>query len=249
MSNLTYIPGKQIKNNKTGLLFIHGFTATNKDFEEWVSHFSKEGYVTENVLLSGHGTHYSNLVNVKWYTWFNDVKEALFTLRKKCENVVVIGQSMGGSLALHLAAHYQIEGLVLLAPGIFFKENNMPLLRLLKPFKKYLKKKDGVDIKNSEVKKDIVSYEKIAINAIFEVDALFNHVKDDLPDVYVPVILFHAKEDHVIDYKSSEFAYNTISSKIKKILTLKNSYHLLSLDNDKDIIIKETDKFLRQIFS
>ena len=76
---------------------------------------------------------------------------------------------------------------------------------------------------------------------------LFSHVEKDLPEVYSPTLLFHSKDDHVIDYKSSEYIYKHISSKNKRILTLQNSYHVLSLDNEKNIIKKETLKFISQI--
>ena len=62
-----------------------------------------------------------DLSKCKWHDWFEASKNELFNLRKRCKKVFVIGLSMGGSLALHLAAHYQVEGVVALAPGLFLK--------------------------------------------------------------------------------------------------------------------------------
>ncbi len=232
------------KQSKNGILMLHGFTASPYEFLEFSKEFDSDGFTLSIPLLRGHGKNVDDLNKCKWYQWFEDTKKALFELRKHCKRVFVIGQSMGGTLALHLAAHYQVEGVVLLAPGLFLKQKGSSLLPLVSPFKKYFEKKDGPDIKNDISRAKAVSFDKTPIKGIIELKHLFFHVEKDLPEVYAPVLLFHSQEDHVIDYRSSEHIYKNISSKNKRILTLNNSYHVLTLDNEKNIIKKEIKTFL-----
>jgi len=241
------VPGREPvfkKQSQNGILMLHGFTSSPYEFLDMSRAFESEGYSISVPLLRGHGNSVEELSNCQWYQWFEDAKKALFELRKLCENVFVVGQSMGGTLALHLAAHYQVEAIVLLAPGMFLKQKGSSLLPLVSPFKKYINKNDGPDIKNEISKSKAVTFDRTPIKGIIELNRLFSHVEKDLPEVYCPSLLFHSVDDHVIDYKSSEYIYKHISSKNKRILTLNNSYHVLSLDNEKNIIQKETKKFI-----
>jgi len=123
------------KSGDIGILFIHGFTASPQQFITFSDGFYKEGYTISIPLLKGHGKDVKDLDGCFWYDWFEDVKIALFELRKTCKKIVVVGQSMGGTLALHVAAHYQIEGLVLLAPGMFLKRKISKIIPVVSLFK------------------------------------------------------------------------------------------------------------------
>jgi len=112
-----------------------------------------------------------------------------------------------------------------------------------------LDKQSGPDIKNDISRMKAISYDKTPLKAVLELKKLFNHVKDDLEDIYSPALIFHSIEDHVVDFKSSLFIQSKISSKNKKFLKLENSYHVLSLDNDKGFIRMESEKFINQILT
>ena len=238
-----------IKGSTKGILLLHGLTATPNDFKHFTDKFTSQKFTVSVPLLRGHGTKVEDLEKTAWYDWFEDSKNAYNKLRKKCKQIVVIGQSMGGALALHLASHYKIDGLVLLAPGLIFKNKMTFSLPLISILKKYLDKPDGPDIKNDVSRKKAKSYSQTPLKSVEETAKLFEHVKQDLPEVHVPIIIFHSVDDHVIDYKSSEYIYNKISSKNKRLFTLHNSYHVLSLDNEKNIIFKEISRFIKSVFS
>lgn len=237
------------KDHKYGILMLHGLTATPNDFKIFIEKYKGQNISVSAPLLRGHGTSVSDLESVQWYDWFSDTKKAFFKLRKKCKKIVAIGQSLGGSLALHLASHYKVDGLVLLAPGIFFKNKAVYALPLISLFKRYANKPSGPDIKNDFSRKNAVSYNQTPLKSIAEAAELFKHVKLDLPEIHTPTIIFHSINDHVIDYKSAQYIYENIASKHKKLYTLHKSYHVLSLDNEKNIILKKSSRFINSIFS
>ena len=237
-----------IKGASRGII-LHGLTASPDDFRHFADKFSDQRYSVSVPLLAGHGTHVSDLQKTSWNDWFNDVKKAFFDMQKICKKIVVIGQSMGGTLALHLASHYPLDGLVLLAPGLFFKDRKSTFLPLVSIVKKFLTKADGPDIKNKISQKKAISYLQIPVHAVQETAELFIHVRQDLAEVTCPVLIFHSVNDHVIDYKSSEYIYKHISSRDKQLVTLSDSYHVLSLDNEKNIILNEIIQFLKHLFS
>jgi len=234
-----------VEGTQKGILMLHGLTASPDDFRDYAERFVSKKYTVSVPLLAGHGTNIQNLEKTKWQEWYADVKTAYMSLTEKCDQIIVIGQSIGGALALHLAARYKIDGLVLLAPGLFFKNKATMALPLLSLVKKYINKRNGPDIKNEVSKKRAISYTKMPLRSISETAHLFEQIKNELHIVFTPVLIFHSIYDHVIDYKSSEYIFNHISSKCKRLITLRNSYHILSLDNEKNIILKEIISFIK----
>lgn len=250
MTATKLIPGSEpvfIEGNTTGILFIHGFTGSPYDMKPLSEYFGKQGYTLSVPLLKGHGTKPDDLLDCKWYDWFNDVKEALFKLRQKCKKIIVVGLSTGGTLALHLAAHYQVEGVVALAPALILKEKKLKLLPIACWFKKYQYKKDGPDISDEEARKKAVTYDKTPLKTVRELLGLYDHLKRDLQDIYTPVLIIHSIQDHVVDIKSAEYIYQKISSPDKHFLKLEKSFHVLTLDVEKEIVFREVEKFIKGI--
>lgn len=238
-----------VEGTKKGILMLHGLTATPNDFREYAESIISKKYTVSVPLLAGHGTDFQNLNITMWQEWYEDVKNAYLYLTEKCDQIIVIGQSIGGALALHLAAQYKIDGLVLMAPGLFFKNRASLFLPLISLVKKYINKKNGPDIKNDFSRKKAISYAKIPVRSINEAARLFDQIKKEIPNIFTPVLIFHSIYDHVIDYKSSEYIINQISSKCKRLITLRNSYHILSLDNEKNIILREIISFIKTTMS
>jgi carboxylesterase len=201
----------------------------------------KHGFTIHIPLLPGHGTSEKHLKKIKWEQWYDAAKKELFQLRKTCKKVFIIGFSMGGSLAMHLAAHYEVNGVVALAPGLFLRNRFARLAGPLSPFWWYSLKVSGPDIK-ADVK--TMSYSKIPLKSIRELLRFFKHLKNDLCDIYSPVLIIYARDDHVIHPKSAKFIFDHISAKKKKIVELRNSYHIITLDYDKETVFKEVDQFI-----
>jgi len=219
----------------------------DKPHEQYEMHFlaaqlSKNGYTVCAPLLPGHGTEPEELIDPSWYDWFAHVKETLFELRKNVCKIFIVGQSMGAALALHLAAHYEVNGVITLAPGLFFKKKRVRFIKLLIPFKRFYYKSSGSDIKANV---QTLAYDKIPLRAIQQMLRFFNHLKNDLPDVYSPTLIIYSAQDHVVDSRSATTIYEQISAKDKRILKLENSYHVITLDLEKDKVFREIENFIR----
>jgi carboxylesterase len=236
-----------VDGDSTGILLIHGFTGSPYEMKTLAELFIKRGNTVSVPLLCGHGTKAEDMLDCSWYDWFSNAKDALFELRKKCSTVYVAGLSMGGSLVLHLAAHYQVEGVIALAPGLILVDKRIGLIKYVMPFIK-LKKKKGprADI-NSEEKDKTVNYDRIPLKSTLELVELFKHLEMDVPEIYAPLFIAHSQNDHVVAFESSEIIYNKVSSKNKQFLRLTESYHVLTLDKEKDILFREISKFIKSL--
>jgi carboxylesterase len=233
-----------IKHSSKGCLLLHGFTSCPFELRLLGDHLQNEGYTVSIPLFPGHGTSPRDLKGCSWMDWYETAKQALFELRKTCQTVYVIGLSMGGSIALHLSAHYEVDGIVALAPGLYLKNKLSFLSHILYPFYPYSKKWLGPDIKAAV---ETITYDKIPVRSLSELLYMFKHLRDDLADINAPLLIIHAKKDHVIDGKSAQEIYKKVSSKNKRILSLKNSYHIITLDVEKEQVFRETLNFLKSL--
>jgi carboxylesterase len=246
-----FIPGAApvfIKGNKTGFLFIHGFTATpheGKDLVEWLH--SELGITAAVPLLKGHGTRPEDLLNVTWKDWYSDVENKYSELLKICDNIYVCGQSMGAALALKLAARQTVSGLITLAGAVFLKDWRLSLLPLARNFITFHYKSKGPDIKDREVKPKIPTYRKYPVKSIDELLSLFKSVRNDLASVTTPALLIHSKSDRTVHFSNLEYIMNHISSAVKEKLVLEESYHVISIDVEKERIFNRIKDFINNI--
>ena len=228
---------------------FHGLTACPYELKEIAGVLSNKDYTVSVPLLPGHGTCYKNLNETVWQDWHLAAKEALFKLRKQCKTIIVGGLSTGASLALHLAAHYQVEGIIALAPGMFLRNKIVPFLPFIRWIKKYHKKRNGPDIRDQEARRNSLGYNKIALKSITEAVKLYRHLQEDLSDIYVPLFIAQSINDHVVRYEGAEYIYKHVSSVHKQFLRLEKSYHVISLDVEKEILKRELLKFIHSVFT
>src|SRR5712664_2459250 len=95
-----------------GALLVHGLNGNRGDMEEVASLLAAYGVVTSNILLPGHGTHVRDMLPIGWPEWAASVKHELRLLKERCDQVFLIGHSLGGALCLHAAAHEEVAGIV-----------------------------------------------------------------------------------------------------------------------------------------
>ena len=233
-----YFPG-----NETGILLIHGFTGSTQSMRGYGEYLANKGYTVLGPRLSGHGTTPEQMEMVSYLAWIKDVESALEKMKEMCEKVYVAGLSMGGTLSLYLAEkHPDLAGVILINPAV--------KLSSMKEY--YEEKKDkperfiqglGSDIKKPNVEE--LAYKLTPVKSMGDLIELMGLVRRNLVKVTAPTLIFSSVVDHVVPPENSIRILNEISSENKELISLENSYHVATLDNDLELINTETDKFIR----
>ncbi|RKQ35521.1 alpha/beta hydrolase [Oceanobacillus halophilus] len=232
----------RIKGNEIGILISHGFMGTPQSVRYLGERLAQNGYSISAPRLLGHGTHYKDLEKCTHQDWFESLEERYKELKQQCREVFVIGQSMGGTLSLWLANKYpEIKGVILINPALtlpaFEKLRKKTRPRFINNGKPDIKAKDTYEL----------AYSRVPIKSIHELQDLMDKTPAILPEISSPILAMKSTEDHVVPPENTDYILENVNSKEKQLVVLQDSYHVATLDNDKDQIVAESHQFVQQL--
>ncbi|MEN1967460.1 alpha/beta fold hydrolase [Lentibacillus sp. N15] len=235
-----YFPG-----NDTGVLVIHGFTGSAQSMYYLGKQLADTGFTVFGPRLTGHGTQPEDMEQASYQDWIQTVEDGLEKLQVTCSNVFVAGLSMGGTLTLYLAEKYpEIKGIVPINAAIEMPELIKNYQDLSPTDTRFV---DGIgsDIKQAGVQE--LAYSKTPVKSMGELIRLAELVRDDLGKITAPALIFSSVEDHVVPPENSREIYESITSENRTITLLENSYHVATLDHDKELIAEKSIAFIRSL--
>ncbi|TCJ23708.1 alpha/beta hydrolase [Nocardioides jejuensis] len=231
---------------RIGVLLSHGFTGSPVSMRPWADFLHEHGYAVEVPCLPGHGTTWQEMNATTWADWYAELTAAFARLRTTCDQVFVFGLSMGGGLALNLAADRpgDVAGLVLVNPAVNSSDARLKALPVLKRVAKGFPG-IGNDIKKPGV--DEHGYAKVPLRALSSMLAGWAVLRPRLGDVKAPLLLFRSSVDHVVDPSSGRIILGSVGSGDVREEILTNSFHVATLDNDAPYLFAESLAFLRRL--
>jgi carboxylesterase len=214
--------------------------------EPWADHLAASGLTISLPRLPGHGTRWQDMAVTGWEDWYATIDRAFRDLSGRCEQVFVMGLSMGGALALRIAEQHgtAVAGLVLVNPVVVLEDR---LLWALPVLKYLMRSKPGI---SDDIKKEGVTeaaYPRYSVRAAHEMVRGLRKVQADLAKVTQPLLLFRSPEDHVVPPSSGRVLLSTVSSTDVEERLCENSYHVATLDNDAEAIFAGSVEFVRRL--
>ncbi len=231
---------------RIGVVLSHGFTGSPHGLRAWAHTFAAAGFAVRMPLLPGHGTSWQELARTKWQQWHGALDDAYLELDAECDHVFAAGISMGGALALRIAATRPVAGVVLVNPGLVIDDVRAPLAGILK-----LVMKSTPAIANDILKEgmDEGAYARTPVAAAHEVNKMFKDTIRMLPRVTAPVQVYRSTVDHVVSDSSIVALRRGLTHAPLDLVRLENSYHVATMDNDADQIFAGSVDFIRSAVS
>ncbi|EMF55471.1 alpha/beta fold hydrolase [Streptomyces bottropensis] len=234
------------EGGEVGVLLCHGFTGSPQSMRPWAEYLAARGLTVALPLLPGHGTRWEDLRPTGWQDWYAEVDRELRALRERCAHVFVAGLSMGGALALRLAAKHgdAVDGVVVVNPANKVHgpaAHALPLLRHFVPTTKGITS----DIAKEGVEE--VGYSHVPLHAAHSLRSFLRLVDGELPQVTQPLLLLHSPRDHVVPPVDSERVLGRVSSTDVTEILLEQSHHVATLDHDAGRIFEESLAFVTRL--
>jgi carboxylesterase len=206
------------------------------------------GLTVELPLLPGHGTAVADMVPTRWEDWSAAAEAAFVALAARCESVVVVGLSMGGTLSLWLGErHPEVAALVLVNPLVVPPDGDtVAFIDSMIEGGDELAPGVGSDIALDGAVES--AYAELPLRAARSWFAAAAQVEAGLGSLTCPILLFSSTQDHVVAPVSGDRLVEEVRVPIERIV-LERSFHVATLDYDKDLIEARTVQFVSGVLS
>ncbi len=231
------------------MVCVHGFTGTPYEVRFLGEALARAGFGVHGLRLPGHGTRVQDLDATTWRDWARAVEGAFDAMRARHKKVAVVGQSLGGLLALHLAAHRsEVAAVATLATPLWLDGLAGRVARWAAAGKlgklRTLPKLGGSDVRDKKVRRNNPCYRAFPVRALGELVALMDVVDGELARVTQPVLVLHAHHDHTAPVACATRIADATHAVRSRLLA--RSYHLIAADVERDIVAAEVIDFLRR---
>lgn len=229
------------------VLVLHGFTGSTQSVRYLGEELHRRfGYFVYGPRLAGHGTSPDDMATTGYLDWLGTAEAALREMAATHGKVFVTGLSMGGTLCLNLAARFPglVAGIIPVngCAGRLSPEMSELVLSGDAP--------DRVPGIGSDIKAEGVfelAYPEVPVRCIREANALMGATGNLLHKIVCPTLVIQSREDHVLPPSNGPLILNGIAARDARILWLEESYHVATLDNDKDVIVERTGRFVAEV--
>jgi len=254
LSRGKYMEGAEplfLEGGERGLLLLHGAGGGSAwDMKEFAAAANRRGWTVCLPSLPGFGTRPEDLIGITAGDWLDESRNGVDRLASECTTVTVVGHSVGGALALLLAAEDEMitRTVAWSAP---WKINNrlLPLLPLVSsvPLVRRLVP-ERVPVETPTAIKDAgwVGYEWLPVSIGLPVLDVLKRLHEDAGEITSPVFLVQGTGDTVIDSASAGRILKELAGSEKKSWTIDGGSHVLMQGPRKDELFARTLAFIEE---
>jgi carboxylesterase len=228
-----------------GALVLHGFTGCPQSMRGLAAAFAGAGFAVELPLLPGHGTSVDDLATTAWSDWSAAAEDAYRALAARVDRVVVAGLSMGGALTTWLAArHPEVAGIVCVNPALSVQPAIVTAVEDMLAGGVDRIPAIGGDVADPDAREK--AYDATPLRPLLSLAAAGEEFRGELGKIACPVLIMTSTQDHVVEPANSDLLAEGASGPVERV-TLERSYHVATVDYDRDLINERAVEFARRV--
>ncbi|NTU79403.1 MAG: alpha/beta fold hydrolase [Chloroflexales bacterium] len=229
-----------------GCLLIHGFTGGPEEMRGLGEHLAARGLTIFSPRLPGHGGTPEGLASVRWGDWLSAAEGAFAFLAERCARVSLAGFSLGGALAILLAARRPVHRLALLATPVRLQGDwRVNLLAVMRHTTPWFYPLERADFKDPAVRAQVARYApdadlddvavqarvrreaRISLHAVDELRLSLAAARAALPLVRAPTLIMHGRHDDIAPLDGPAAIAGQIGSRRRDLVWWDNTGHQL----------------------
>jgi carboxylesterase len=231
-----------------GVLFLHGFGDTPQTLGLLARRLRKSGYSVLAPLLPGHGRSMMSFRKSRARDWIAAANAAYIAMDARHDSVSVVGLSMGGALAVLLAAEQRdIPALVLIAPYL-----GMPRVLRVAAATHWLwgrlagevNARSPGSIRDPIEREKNLAYGTVTGRELHELSAVVKRARKALTEIRAPTLIVQSREDPRISPDVAEFALKTLGSAKKDLVWTEGAGHIITVDYGRERVFSEVERWI-----
>lgn len=217
------------------MVLLHGYNDSPQTLRSPAAALHAAGWTVYVPLLPGHGRSLAAFAAATAIDWINAGRDAVREAMQRHPRVAVGGLSMGGAVAVIIAAEEPaVQGAMLFAPFLVHSRRLgaiAALWPLLTLWTKYLTGgKATRSIRDPRAREAIIAYRCSTPRLMRELKHVVLRARAALPAVRQPVFMAQSGDDYRIPPSQAQDAFNALGSSDKHLHWTTGNGHVITMD-------------------
>jgi carboxylesterase len=235
------------EGSPVGCLLVHGMGSAPYQVRSLGEYLAWQGLTVLGVRLPGHGTTLDELEQTTSDQWLAAIDNSIDHLQQTCAHIILIGNSLGGVLALAVAARRgrDLAGLVTISTPV----SSTVLIRLLEDpaVPERFVRPDLAEVLCSDPRVGTFQYPQQSKKVLAAAYEVFKQNQATLSQINIPLLVIQSRKDRSVPMENAHFLIEHVSSADKDLVLLNDSAHLPTLDFDKERVQVACLSFIERI--
>ena len=243
-------------------LLLHGLAGSPLEVRFAGRLLQRAGFSVSIPVIAGYSV---GSEGARWTSWVSTAEAHYAAMCSRYKSVSVAGLSVGAALGVALAARQpRLLSLALWSLPLFFDGWAIPWYHwLLRPCYRLgigrsyaYREREPFGLKNERWRARVAEAMRtsqvsaagpalIPAGFLYEAMELGDYVQRSLGRVRADTLIMHAADDETASPRNADVAYAGIASAHKRKILLGDSYHIITMDNERELVARETIRFFQ----
>lgn len=214
-------------------LLLHGFSGGPYELMPLARHLERRGFLCEVPTLPGHGGKLRDLHRFRYTEWVRAAEKEAETLAAAHGSINVVGFSMGGLLAAHVANRFPVRRMALLNAAVYYVSPGRFL-------------RNAVRLLRSGLRREMLREKRdMPLGAVVEFMKLVRALKPEFGRVAVPTFIAQGEQDEVVHPLSAQYIAQRVQGR-KTVAKYPFSRHMICFEPDAPLLFRHIEQFFAE---